>query len=148
MESSDVRDFIRDVQGNFNFNWPHTSNPAIFEAWSLQKRPGWGGRGSKYFYVQGRWNTILSKTTQETTVFFFFFFFFFCCCFLCIFAIKHGNKAFKPDCTSFFVCTCFALIGNCCAFLMIFNTVMRPSQGFWGTGEQGQFFQGNRGTKA
>ena len=25
--------------------------------------------------------------------------------------------------------------------------VMRPSQGFWGTGEQGQFFQGNKGLK-
>ena len=24
---------------------------------------------------------------------------------------------------------------------------MRPFQGFWGTGEQGQFFQGNRGLK-
>ena len=25
---------------------------------------------------------------------------------------------------------------------------MRPSQGFWGTGEQGLLFQGNTGTKA
>ena len=25
--------------------------------------------------------------------------------------------------------------------------MLRPSQGFWGTGEQGQFFQGNRGTE-
>ena len=25
---------------------------------------------------------------------------------------------------------------------------MRPYQGFWGTGEQGHLFQGNRGTNA
>ena len=25
--------------------------------------------------------------------------------------------------------------------------ILRPSQGFWGTGEQGHSFQGNRGTK-
>ena len=27
-------------------------------------------------------------------------------------------------------------------------TLMRPSQGFWGTGEKGYLFQGNRGTKS
>ena len=25
---------------------------------------------------------------------------------------------------------------------------MRPSQGFWGSGEQGHLFQGNKGTKS
>ena len=28
------------------------------------------------------------------------------------------------------------------------RTLLRPSQGFWGTGEQGNLFQVNRGTKA
>ena len=32
--------------------------------------------------------------------------------------------------------------------ILLKSKVVRPSQGFWGTGEQGQFFQGNRGTKA
>ena len=31
--------------------------------------------------------------------------------------------------------------------LFILQLLMRPSQGFWGTGEQGQFFQGNKGLK-
>ena len=34
------------------------------------------------------------------------------------------------------------------AIKMIIHTIMRPSQGFGGTGEQGHSFEGNRGTNA
>ena len=69
-----------------------------------------------------------------------------CLCPETVWIMVWAIKAQQNKLSSVFILYVLILPG--CLCLSQVMRKLRPSQGFWGTGEQGHLFQGNRGTKA